>query len=341
MRQLGLTALRITEPGIYARNLYSIAPEYGLGIIHNFWVPDTIDFRRDTPTLQRIETDILDAVAAHGDQPALLNWNFGNDPLSGLAEYHLRPELQKQREAYMRWLNKVIGRIRAIDSSHPIMLNVTAGSDTRALIENYRLMGKEGQALGLSVPRDVSPERIEELLVSYADRLHIGDIHPAQLTQLPAHLLPSYLVLNNWQNEWQQGLVTFDGLYDFQGLRTVRHQAVREYWGGPAKDYPVPPVSYVVPGIMPLVGEPYSYYATVYREGNWSMVDAERTTNGLSFAWSLVRNDALGNAVDMTEVGTGPVLELKMPSDHLAYELLLTVADGAYSRSVKKPLLPR
>ncbi|WP_116124691.1 glycosyltransferase [Lewinella sp. IMCC34183] len=340
MRKLGINAIRITSPGIYSHNLLTIAPEYDLRVIYNFWVPDTLNFLRDTVALADLRREILESVADHHTTPALLNWDFSNDVLTGLSDYYLQPELHEQRLAYLRWLTELIGDMHDLDPAHAVMTTIAATESADPLIRQYRLLETGGDALGLSVPRGTGPELVARLLARYPDGLALSDIRAGQLARLPADVLPDYQVLTNWQNEWKKESVTFDGLLDFEGRPTVAFTTIAHRWDDTTSIRELPEPGVILPAVLPYVDAWYTYRAAVFLDNDWRMADQAAVANG-TYEWRLIRTDGYGNATAMTRVGTGPVLKLQLPPDHLRYELMLTLVQDGYSRSVRTTLLPK
>jgi cellulose synthase (UDP-forming) len=70
----------------------------------------------------------------------------------------------------------------------------------------------------------------------------------------------------------------------------------------------------------------YDYHAMIYNEKNgWHY---GQTHENYSFEWSLVKCDEHGNYLAVKEIGTKPVLSLKIPENHEYFKLHLTVSDG-------------
>ena len=341
MRRLGLNTVRVTQPGIYTHNLLGIAAEYDLRVVYNFWLPDTLDFLLDTVALADYRADVLKTVEAHRDDPTLLHWDLGNDVLTGLSNYHLQPELHRQRLAYLRYADALIRDMRRLDPDHPVLTNLTAGPTAVQLIEEYGLLDEKGEALGLVVPDGGNLDVVRELLRRYRGQLLLSNIGAGRLLELSGDSLPDYRILSNWQHEWREQLITFDGLLDFEGRPTSAYARLAERWGVGAEDLMLPDVSVVLPAQAPYVDQQYTYRGAVYTDGGWVLANALPAGMAYRFEWRLIRTDRYGNATAMTRLTDGPELKLDMPPDHLSYQLMFTVTDGVHSRSVRTPLLPK
>ncbi|THH41728.1 glycosyltransferase [Neolewinella litorea] len=342
MREAGINTIRITNPGIYAHNLFTISQEYGLDVIMNFWIPETHDFVSDTLELAELREQILEKVANNRDRGTLLHYSFGNDLLARLADLHLQPNLHAQRIAYLNWLGGLIQDIKKLDDRHPVMISVLAAPGVERVIEDFHLLKGPADAVGLIVGSLTSLERVRHLTEQYKGRLVVSDIGIEPLRNLRKSEESQYTVINNWQNEWRRTKLTFDGLLDFRARRTPTFTAVANYWNDDkAQDVEIPEIAVLPPALQPYVGGIYHYRAMVLDEKGWVPADS-LALEKYTFEWSLVKLDTFQNPIALKMLKEeGPVLKLAMPPNHLQYRVLLTATDGRYSRSAQSPLLPR
>lgn len=146
---------------------------------------------------------------------------------------------------------------------------------------------------------------------------------------------PQYVVLANWQNEWRQETVSFDGLLNFSGQKTMAYRALEESMG---KDVSAgsPPEINILPSAEPLYpGRRTRYSAMIARGSQWLIapVNTEYTLE-----WRLIKQDRWGNPVAVRLIGYGPEIYPEVPAQYEQYELLLTASEGEYARSVRIPL---
>ena len=340
MHRAGINTVRVTDPGIYSHNLLGLAEEFDLRVIYGFWVDDGIDFLNDTDRLRDLENEILDKVESHLDRPALLHWNFGNDVLTALARRYAHPELHAQRTAYVEWVNRVIGRIKAYDPQRPIFHVLSGRPGADLLLKTYPLLSGNTDAIGLRTNWNNHPETVHKLRETYGDRIVLADMKPTADEQSLLSPWPEYVVLSNWQNEWRTNAVSFDGLLDFHGRRTPAFTDWLNSRGDTTSHPPeLPRLEILPPARIPYPREEVTYRALQWRGGTWSELDS--VPPGLSLEWSLVYRNAFGHATGLKDLGDGTEQQLPFPENHLRYELRLTVTDGEFSRSVHTPLLPK
>lgn len=337
MQQLGINTIAITDPGIFGHNLSNLAPDYDLSIIYNLWIPETIDFVTDSLTLQELEDDLLSTVAEWKDEPTLLHWNLGNSVINNLRRFHLQPELRQQRRAYLEWVAKLAERIRKLDPAHPLTATVRADDELPGLIERYNLLSLNVDALSLTVVKQGVPQPLTDLMRAHPHRFVIGDIDPELLPRLGEPTGLPYWVAQNWQHEWKERTVTTDGLLDFRGWKTAKYRDLAAYLHSDFTAPELAEIDIVLAANTAYTGRPAVYYAAHRVNGDWS-VYGEATDHTLE--WRLVALDRYGNATTMKLLGEGPEISLPPIENRNRYELLLTVTDGEYSRTISRGLLP-
>ena len=339
MQALGFNAIRVTDPGLYAHNLLSIAPEYGLEVIYNFWIPESLDFVKDTVQLADLAGSILDQVGTFSGETGIISWNFGNDVLTRLARFHQQPELKVQQLAYLNWLTGLIGAIKRTNDQRPVVLTVTAVPGVNVLFSDFHLPELGADAIGLAVGPAVPPEQLQSIIDHQSIPVVINEISAENLAGLPESLGGTYSVVTNWQNEWDNQKVSFDGLVDFGGRMKPDFLALRNRWQNRYDTSGLPVISILPPARPPYSGSSFRYLATINEGGEWALAEAAEHT--YTFEWMLVKQDQYGNPLALKWIGEGPHVDLDIPEDYKRYELRLTVTDGTYSRSARSALVPQ
>lgn len=338
LQNLGINTIAMTDPGIYGRNLSRMVADRDLKMIYNFWVPEDTDFLNDSVTLENLALEILSQVDNWKDDPALLHWTLGNDVLYKLRELHLQPELRRQRTAYLRWVSSLATKIKARDPKHALTLAVRTDEELQLLIDKYELLNLNVDALSLLIDEAASFDLAAELLKQHPDRFLIGDIDPAMLEELGGFENLSYWVGRNWQHEWTNRVVTTDGLVDFRGRKTRKYRDVYSYLHPEARFPELDEIDIVLSTDISYTGLPAVYHAAHKVKGEWVAYEEAGTERVLE--WRIVGLDEYGNPTTMKYLGHGPLVKIKPINKRDRYELLLTITDGEYSRTVRGRLLP-
>jgi cellulose synthase/poly-beta-1,6-N-acetylglucosamine synthase-like glycosyltransferase len=337
IRQAGIRQIQISDPKVYTYNLLNVSADFGLEVIYNIWLPDTLDFLTDSLKTNALSDRILSRVASLKKYDHLVAWNFGNDLLYTLARHHPGRTVRRQQQAYLEWLARLVHRIRKVDD-RPILFGVQ--HDRRAIqriraaglgewpIDGFCLRSKE-------ITRDGASRGGRQL--DFAATVFSG-LSGDQLPSLPDSQRMASVILSNWQHQWASDQLTFDGLLDFYGLRTPAFRDLVSRWGNDTATYPeLPAPAILPPAVTPFPGLVADYQALV-REGQaWLPVG---DSSSLQYLWALIRRDPYGIPVGRRELPAGPTVSFPLPEAHLEYLIELTVTDGTHSRTARRPLLP-
>ncbi|MFH1500009.1 MAG: glycoside hydrolase family 2 TIM barrel-domain containing protein [Verrucomicrobiota bacterium] len=120
---LGANAIRTwgTNP-VETPKLLDAAERHGLKVMLGLWLRhgrpgaegiDNFNYVTDTEGVEKQYTDTLAQVRAFKDHPALLLWGAGN-------EVTLNIETDAEKEAYAKFLERVVRGIKEIDTDHPV-----------------------------------------------------------------------------------------------------------------------------------------------------------------------------------------------------------------------------
>ncbi|NMO17708.1 hypothetical protein HPC49_30790 [Pyxidicoccus fallax] len=120
---LGVNTLRTWGTGTETRVLLDAAHKHGLKVLVGLWLrqgrpgaesDDSFDYVRDTKGMKKQLADTLAQVRHFKDHPAVLAWGIGNEVL-------LNSPTDASKEAYARFLEKVVREVKKVDSSHPVI----------------------------------------------------------------------------------------------------------------------------------------------------------------------------------------------------------------------------
>jgi hypothetical protein len=79
------------------------------------------------------------------------------------------------------------------------------------------------------------------------------------------------------------------------------------------------------------------YRALRYGKDAWVPVPPDTE---LQYDWALIQLSEYGHPTAREQLPEGTTVSFPLPDDHLDYLIELTVTDGFYARSVRRPLLP-
>jgi len=327
MKDAGINAIRITQPGIYEYNLFLLAEENKLGVIYAFSVPKEIDFMKKPEVLADWKASLLETIARNKAIPTLLSWEIhqGN-VLTELNRHYEGEDYRVQANAYLQWLDGVLAEIRARDE-RPVVLSVTPTDLAENARRGFHLELLPADAFGLM-------GETEENAAPLNDTLRPADIpvvsisaHPGSLSKEEADL---YVVFASWQNEWRKKALSFDGLLNFSGQKKMTYLELELRRGKDVSGKLLPQIN-ILPSAVPLYpGMRVRYSAMVTAGNQWVMAP---DNPAYLFEWRLIKEDQWEHPVAMHFLGNGPVIDLEIPVAYERYELMLTVSKDGYARS--------
>lgn len=331
MKQAGINTFKYHGPTLYDHNILQIAPEYDLQIVYGFWLPDDLDFVHDGPRLQAIEAEIVANVRRLKGHPNIQAWNLSNPHWTSLALRYQRPELDRQRTAYLAWLGRLSRAVKASDPSRLLFADVQPDPDPRLQLQLYREAGLSIDAFGLIADRAEPIRGFMELARDSGLQAFVGDA--------PAEVYPaagsSHFLARNWQDQWNDQSVAFDGLLDLLGRKRLGYHVLANAWAG----QPIPEIeggiAILRPASLTSVGGHAAYRAKRFTGGQWTSPDPESET---SYHWFLVKNDDFGNPIAVKDLGTGASVSLKIPEEYPDFSLKLTYEAGDLLLSDEVPL---
>jgi hypothetical protein len=190
---------------------------------------------------------------------------------------------------------------------------------------------RDADVLAIRLLDKLSVEKNEMLQLSEASELLATSL-PASLTAaIPQQGLTQHLVVERFQNTWQNKRISFDGLIDFSG----RRKTISLLLQGFPDSTVIPPLNIIPPAQLLYSGQYTKYYAAVLQENSWEFANEE---SALSFEWMLVKKTPSGRHAAIRSLTNGPELTLEIPERYEQYELRLTATDGVHSRSIRAPL---
>ncbi|MCP3101541.1 hypothetical protein LZ198_21940 [Myxococcus sp. K15C18031901] len=123
LASLGVNTLRTWGVGAETRALLDAAHKHGLKVLVGLWMrhgqpgaedDDSFDYLTDTAGMKKQHADTLESVRRYKDHPAVLAWGLGNEVI-------LNSPNDAAKEAYARFLEKVVQDIKKADGDHPVV----------------------------------------------------------------------------------------------------------------------------------------------------------------------------------------------------------------------------
>ncbi|MCP3136076.1 glycoside hydrolase family 2 TIM barrel-domain containing protein [Pyxidicoccus xibeiensis] len=120
---LGVNTLRTWGVSTETKYLLDAAHKHGMKVMVGLWLrqgqpgaesDDSFDYTRDTAGMKKQLADTLTHVKFFKDHPAVLAWGIGNEVL-------LNSPNDAAKEAYARFLEKVVREVKKVDASHPVI----------------------------------------------------------------------------------------------------------------------------------------------------------------------------------------------------------------------------
>lgn len=321
MRQAGFNTFKYYGPTLYDHNVLQVAPDFDLAIIYGFWIPDDLDFIKDNLRLQALKAEITANVRRLKNHPNILAWNLGNPHWFSLALRYQRPELDLQRLAYLSWLRGLSLAIKDIDPSRLLFADVRPDPDPVFQFGAYRKANLAVDAFGLIGDR---PEALRPFMeLAWESGLQ------AIVTDAPAELYVDvgnvHFLARNWQDQWNDQAVTFDGLLDLLGRKRLGYHELALEWQGK----PIPEIEGGIAILRPATAlnrdNSVTFRAKRFSDGQWK--DPARKT-GHQYHWFLEKIDYYGNPIAVKGIGSGASVKLKIPENYELFRLRLTYAAG-------------
>ena len=326
IKKLGLNAVKFSGNSVYDYNLLNISKEFSFYVTYGFWIPAHLDFMNDTLETNQLKNAILKKVAKYKKHVTISSWNIQNDVLFNQKDFFHKPELLYQNRAYIIWLKNLVSEIKKIDPERPVIVdlevNLLSMYHSQLLAKNVNGIGR----FGLTVKKD---DHLSAL-IDYFERSEMDFVFSEIDTETLTHpelwsSKPSFFV-TSWQDQHESNKLTFDGITDRKGR--AKDGFVQLYYAINESDT-IPDgkkVRILKPAVPLYKNSVFHYYSMLYDK-------AEGWKYGLayenySFEWALVKCDEHGNYLAVKDIGTGPVLRLKIPKNHEYFKLLLTVSDG-------------
>ncbi|AYB33895.1 glycosyltransferase [Chryseolinea soli] len=318
MKALGVTTIKRYGPGVYDKNILSVAAEAGMKIHYNFWIDDQLYVLTNSKQLNNCQTEILAAVERYKNDPNIIAWNLDNLLWKRQKERYPKPELFFHQSAYMHWLNNLVHSIKKIDPYRPVTLDLPFSETIKHDLTLLQANVHGVDAFGVVIREE---DTGIDILKNIDGPLFLSAAPVSALRQLESRFNGGYIA--EWQDLQERNIVTLDGLVDHWGRPKPEYFQLRQLWAptGARPEADTLQIKILRPAIATIPTQQLTYHAIIKAGTIWKTPDA--TTPALNFEWYLLKLDAFGNGVYLEKLGTGPQITLEIPEDPLTYRLYL------------------
>lgn len=316
LRETGINTIHFTGGNIYDYNILSYSDKFGLKVVYEFDIDNTVDYINDHEKLNDIKENILNKVTDLKVKKNVIAYSFNYD----LKKHFEKPLLYYQRTAYIKWLTSLIDEIKSIDPEKSLVINIELDANTifeikkikeNLPIDSYGLILNDTKGLD----EIISFSKKEDISV------YISSLQPEILTEIFEKFENLNIILQNWQDERKSNWVTFDGLIDFKGRKKQVVGEVEKLWVDGNKQLHNTTTRILKPSEALYPGDVLEYHALLYLNNEW--VIASKNETKYKFEWNLVKKDIFENKLAIKKLGTGPDIKVKIPENYKHYELML------------------
>jgi cellulose synthase (UDP-forming) len=318
LKALGVTTIKRYGPGIYDKNILSVAAETGMKIHYAFWIGDQLNVLTDSVQLNNYQTEILATIDQYKADPSIIAWNLDNLLWKRLKERYPKPELFVHQSAYMRWLNTLVQGIRKVDPTHPITLDLPFSETIKYDLALLQTNVDGIDAFGVVLHGEESGI---DILKNVDGPLFLSAAPVAAMIQLQDCFDGGYIA--EWQDLQERNIVTLNGLVDHWGRPKPDYFRLRERWAPTMERHPVDTLQIKIlrPAIPTIPGQQLTYHAIIKDGATWQTANSAKPI--LNFEWFLLKMDGFGNAVYLRKLGTGTQITIEIPQEPLTYRLYL------------------
>lgn len=323
MKEFGINAIRY-EQGIYDNNVIALSKEADLNLFYSFWIPNDIDFISDSLKLKKLKKKIITTIIKLKNEKTIIAWNIGNTVLKDISHNFNAPVDHYQRIAYFNWLQELLSEIKKVDSQHPLILEITASRDN---FEYFKKLSGQNLPLDYFGFRATGKDYYSAFQ-NYAKKQQLPFLFTAMdMENFVFHkstIKSKSIFLDNWQDQWENRKITFDGLLDRKGRKKTDTETIGHFWNNKKKMAIIPKINMIKPSIPITPLKKVTYTAALFLGNQWIYPEEYAAD---MFEWALLKTDSHGNAIAVKELGKGPKITFKIPKDYyrMNYEIVVSL----------------
>ncbi|WP_053992569.1 glycosyltransferase [Mangrovimonas sp. TPBH4] len=325
MKALGINTIKFMENDTYDYNLLNISSEYDLNVVYSFFIPEQIDFLKDSLATKNLKKHIIEKIQERKENSHVVSWAIENDILKYQKGVYGIEEQFFQNKAYLNWLDELISEINTVDPDRPLSVTVTVNNEGLRSLEKLEQELRSDFMIGLHVVNSDYYAPMTNYLAENDMDFLISDIEVKSLMRLKPK--ETSVCLSEWQDRFEVNRVTFDGLVDRMGGFKKEYFDYVSYTSLNANSQKAPTVKVLKPYKILTPGYDFTYSAMEYDDSlGWHVPD--EGDHPSEFEWSLVKTNSKGDFLTINSVGSSQKVDIEMPRNYNDYRLLLTVKRG-------------
>jgi cellulose synthase/poly-beta-1,6-N-acetylglucosamine synthase-like glycosyltransferase/beta-mannanase len=333
MKALGINTIKRLGPGVYDRNILSVAHQLDMKVHYSFAAPDVSDLMEDRSKLARAADHIVATVKKLKEDSSIIAWNIGDTLWQQLGDRFYKPTLVYQQAAYTAWVKEVVARIRTVDAVRPITMDLRMNNKAEDLVSRLQQELPEIDAFGLIIHGSDTSGLAQ--IAGLKAPWFISQVAPDSYVTFTRP--PTAVFLKNWQDIHDRDYLTFDGILDHWGRHKPAWGQIDKLWGHRRPQDSMPSVKILRPAALTDADNRLTYHAIIDIGQQWKLAKTASPSD-IRFEWYLVRTDEWGNPVTMERAGSGPELELTIPQRPSRYCLYLVSVRGTEVATAYSPL---
>lgn len=322
MKSVGINCVNRIFPGVYDNNILVESSEHDMKIIATFWMPDNIDFIRDSREMQKHVEEIKNTISKLRDQKQIVAWQCSPDVFARIKDSYWEKDIQKQYNAYLNYMTKIVNTIHEADPTRTIIVEIDADKDLREKIKACKSVLSDYDLVGLSVDKSKSLSKIDFSAIDFPYIINNCEVKKLKNITCPH----KGIVFIEWQDRQNRDFVTLNGFIDFYGNKKDKLLAVQEFVKNETITTDLNNVKILKPCKEVWNGMNLEYNAVLMRDGKWLLV--REMNENITCDWYLMQTDVFGNPLTFKYLDENPVLQLQVPAHPEMYKLLLLVKEN-------------
>lgn len=323
MQSLGINTIRRYGPGVYDHNILAVARETQMNIIYSFWMPDISGKPEDEEILQKTMKLILKRIQELKKHSSIIAWSIGNTNQKTPEERQSKIISIYKRRKILEWIDQLSAQVKTIDPSRPLSMDVDLDLHMNASLSALHAQLPNIDAFGIVIGKDTTG--IANIM-DITKPVYISAVSADNML-LQGNKKALSVFLQEWQDQQTRDYVTFDGVIDQWGRRKPGFYKMQHLYGNATETTVLPAVKILRPARTVFPRSRLEYRVLVKDGNDWRF--PSETERDIQFEWRLIEENGNGDAVYMTNLGTGPVIHLSIPDNPAYYRLYVQAVKGA------------